>query len=509
MDITKILPQEETFVILGGGTAGWMAAIKLLKHFGKNNKVILVESASVPTIGVGEGSTPQLKHFFDSLSISEQEWMPACDASYKLGIKFEGWATQRGVASYFHPFPSQLDTKYSDTFLQHTQWRRKGLDVEAHPDAFFLNNYLMSDGLSPQANITFPFTTNYGYHFDATKLAAFLKSKAIKNGLEYINEHIEHVEQDQFGNVVAILSQKRRIEGSHFIDCSGFKRTINKQAFDTPFHSYSDSLLNDAAVTVSTPISEPSINYTRSIAMDYGWMWQIPLTQRVGNGYVYSKRFCTAEQAELELRKKLGIRHTQVNFKHINMKVGRLTEHWTQNCLTLGLSQGFIEPLEATALHVIIETLDDYIRCISEGGQLDSNRRVFNTKINHKFDSIRDYIVAHYKLNSNTHTNYWATVANSNVLSQSLHAVLSAWMAGERLLPTLKEHGMLNAYSEASWNCLLSGYGIFPDASQLKPLDEHVNAQKMREVTTFYEKCASHFPPNSSTHIRGSKFYAS
>jgi tryptophan 6-halogenase len=346
---------QHHFVILGGGTAGWMAACLIAKHW-PQHRITVVESPDIGIIGVGEGSTLQLRAFFDTLGIAESEWMPKCNATYKSGISFHGWSERPGFESYFHPFHTELDGFTEHQFAYRTRARRTGRDVWAHPDRFFLPAQIASQARAPIAPPNFPFDVGYGYHFDAVLVGKTLREHAVgKLGVTHLERTVSDVLLDEQGDVGALrVSPEELISGNFFIDCSGFRGAIIQQALAEPFRPFSENLFNDRAVAMPTALVDGDIrSETRATALSAGWTWNIPLTNRAGNGYVYSSRYLDADTAESELRTHLGLLDTDVEARHLQMNVGRVERSWVGNCLAVGLSQGFIEPLEATALHIV------------------------------------------------------------------------------------------------------------------------------------------------------------
>ncbi|MEX0342276.1 MAG: FAD-dependent oxidoreductase, partial [Erythrobacter sp.] len=280
-------------VVLGGGSAGWITAC-LLHHrwHARGGQVTVVESPEIGIIGVGEGSTPQLKAFFDHLGIEEAEWMAACDATYKLGIRFSGWSEREGHESYFHPFPGPVDLHTEPRFLHNCALRRRGFDVPAHPDDWFLAEVLAQRRKAPQPRDNFPFAPSYGYHFDAHKLGAYLREWAKPRGVVHKPLKVTEVEPGSDGDVCALLCEGgERIEGDFFVDCSGFRSVIAQQKLGAKFLPFGENLFNDRAVVMPTAHRKAFKPQTDSIAMRAGWRWSIPLTTRVGNGYVYSSNY--------------------------------------------------------------------------------------------------------------------------------------------------------------------------------------------------------------------------
>jgi len=486
-------------LILGGGTAGWMAANLMIKAWGgRGFEITLVESPDIGIIGVGEGSTPMLKTFMSSIGLEERDWMPACNATYKLGIRFDNWSTMPGFPRYFHPFPAQLDDLTSPPFFENSMARRNGLDVEGHPDHFFLNTYMAQQKLSPFAGENFPFTTLYGYHFDSGLLGEFLGDLARKRGVKHLQAKITDATQDDSGNVTALIDDGgRTLEADYFIDCTGFRSKLLQETLGVPFLPFADNLFNDAAVVFATPRPVEVAPQTVSTALKNGWAWTIPLTSRIGNGYVYSSAYTSADAAERELRAFAGIGDdVHVDARHLNMKVGRVAEHWKGNVLAVGLSQGFIEPLEATALLLVQLTIQGFIKALDQGNFGDSRRDVFNDDISARFDAVRDYIVAHYVVNSRTDSNYWQDNANNNKVSQSLFDVISTWTSGKDLTEELKRQNIEHFYPTMSWHCLLAGYGIYPAKAGLQTRDAELHQGKLAEIHEFIRRCSLNYAPH-------------
>ena len=494
---------QHRFVVLGGGTAGWMAACLIAKHW-PQHKVTVVESPDIGIIGVGEGSTPQLRAFFDTLGISESEWMPKCNATYKAGISFHGWSERPGFESYFHPFHTQLDTFTEPQFAFHTRARRTGRDVWAHPDRFFLTAKLAANRLAPVTSEGFPFEIGYGYHFDAVLVGQFLRDHAtVKLRVLHLPCTISDVELDQDGNVEALKTDDgERIEGDFFLDCSGFRGILIQKALAEPFRPFADNLFNDRAVAMPTPNDDGDIrSETRATALSAGWAWKIPLTNRTGNGYVYSSRYIESDAAETELRAHLGMLDADVPVRHLQMNVGRVERSWVKNCLAVGLSQGFIEPLEATALHIVQATVEGFIDAYEKGGMTSAHTDVFNEAIGLRYDGIRDYIVAHYRMNRRSDSDYWRDNAANQNLSDNLKAVMTAWFTGADLAEEIAQLDIGRYYSSLSWHCLLAGYGTFPADDKMKPAEADLAITDMAKIDDFIGRCAGNFKSHGA-HLR-------
>jgi glycine/D-amino acid oxidase-like deaminating enzyme len=482
-------------VIVGGGTAGWMAANLFAAAWPREQvRLTLVESPEIGIIGVGEGSTPLLRKFFDDLGIAEREWMPRCNATYKLNIRFAGWSTRPGHASYCHPFPTQLDVHTSRAFFVNCLTRRLGLDVETSPDRFNLNAVLAASRKGPVASENFPFTVQYGYHFDSALLGAFLRDRAEALGVAHQSQRVERVELGENGDIRALHSTDgATIAGDFFVDCSGFASFLMQRTLGVAFRPFAENLFNDSAVVMPTPHVEPFRPETRSTALSAGWCWHIPLTNRVGNGYVYSSRFIGRDDAETELRRHLGLLESDVQSRHLSMRVGQVERHWSHNCLALGLSGGFIEPLEATALHLVQVGIEAFINHFGQAGFTPATRDDYNAFMGNRFERVRDYIVAHYKVNGRGDTEYWRENARNDQLSDSLRGVLDAWFRRQDLSAELERQKIDSHFGAMSWHCLLSGYGVYPDLAPNQPGGGKGDRYLELGIESFLQRCATNF----------------
>lgn len=487
-------------VIAGGGTAGWMAA-NLFAEKWRNLPIDieLVESPEIGIIGVGEGSTPNLKRFFEILNIAENEWMDKCNATYKLSITFNGWSPDSGIQSYSHPFTSKLDTFTFNAFNVNCRTRRLGLDTNVNPGDFFINSVLANQRKSPHTPHHFPFEIEYGYHFDSYLLGEFLANHAKTLNVKHHQNKIEKVIQDDSENIQAIeLNNGSTIEADFFVDCTGFAALLIGQTLDTPFESFSDNLFNDSAVVFPTQAFEKPPLETNATALSAGWAWQIPLQNRTGNGYVYSSKYISKEQAETELRVHLNLDET-AEARHLKMRVGQRSKHWNKNCLALGLAQGFIEPLEATALHLVQVTCeafaDDLIENFNESKNVKGisvkGQPAFNHFIHDKFERVRDYIVAHYKLNTRSDSQYWVDNRNNEVLSEPLFEILSAWYKQEDMAKFISRQSTKSHFDANSWNAMLAGYGVFPPLAKNQPGKGDLYLEQ--NINDFLTRCAGNY----------------
>jgi hypothetical protein len=457
--------------------------------------ITLIEAPDIGIIGVGEGSTPTLNRFFFFFYVADAEWMPRCNATYKVNIRFEGWSPESGLESYSHPFASQVDAFTRDAFTTNCRLRRLGFYVHTRPDDFFINGVLAREFKGPAAPDNFPFMMEYGYHFDSGLLGDFLRELAVSRGVLHLQRQIVDVEMTEDGDIAALVGDAgERIAGDFFVDCTGFASLLMRKSLGVRFESFRSNLFNDAAVVLPTPIGADFSAETVSYALSNGWCWKIPLTSRFGNGYVYSSDFLSADEAETELRGFLGLHDTDVEARHLKMNVGQLERHWQGNCIALGLSQGFIEPLEATALLLVQIAIEIFIAKYEQGDFTAQYRDEYNEKIHERFERVRDYIVAHYKLNTRKDSEYWTANRDNMELSSSLRHILDVWYRRGDLTEEIQRQNIESHFGTLSWHCLLSGYGVYPqlDEDQSRRRDFY----EENKVQRFLSGCALNFAPH-------------
>lgn len=487
------MDKPHTIIILGGGTAGWITANLMAKQWqGKPIEIKVVESPDIGIIGVGEGSTPTLKRFFSDMDIADSEWMPACHATYKVNIHFKGWSPASGVDSYSHPFTSQVDVHSERAFFVNCYTRRLGLDVKTQPELFFLNGWLAKNHRPPLCSENFPFRIDYGYHFDSALLGEFLHKKAQELGVHYQAAKVNDVTLHNDGSIAALVTEQGElISGDFFVDCSGFRALLIEKTLKVPFQTFAENLFNDSAVVISTPALAEQPVETLSTALSAGWAWQIPLTSRTGNGYVYSSTFIDKTQAEQELRQHLQLGDQELSARHLAMRVGQVKHHWFKNCLALGLSQGFIEPLEATALHLVQISAEIFIENYEKGLFSPQYQAAYNQEISTRFERVRDYIVAHYKLNNRDDSDYWRANRANEALSDSLIQLLNVWYRKEDLNKEIIRQNIGAHFGAVSWHCLLAGYGAFPPLATSQPgQGDHFEENQLAQ---FFSGCLLNF----------------
>lgn len=447
----------KSIVILGGGTAGWMAAAYLSKVWqNKSIKISLIESSRHKTLGVGEGSTPFLRDFFSRLGIDESFWMTSCDATFKHGIAFPNWTKEGFYSSYFHPFYNELDSKYAPQFFNNCRRNSKQTPLDCLPDDYFISSYLATFNKTPKLKSGADCGIDYGYHFDAGKLVDFLKSFAVSQGVTHINDEMTNAYcvDRKIESIDTLVSGN--VKADFFIDCSGSKGLLIQNALNTPFIDYSQYLPNNSAVAIQTPLNVNSEqSNTSSEAVENGWVWHIPLKSRKGNGLVYSNKYLSEQEAEQQLRSHLNEYKAPAN--HLYWNIGRVERHWSSNCLALGMSQGFLEPLEAPMLNMVQQTIESFHYAIDTWGVSSKAQSYLNTSINKLFDGTCDYLQAHYLTNSRDDSQYWIDNQNLTYRTNFIPELIQAWKQSNDIDGVLQQYADQLAYGKTSWYCLLSG----------------------------------------------------
>ena len=469
-------------VIVGGGSAGWMTASVFLNSLGRaGSQIVLVESDRIPTIGVGEGTTPLFKRFLEFNGITETEFMANCNSTYKLGINFPGWTDSDEFDSYFHPFIATGYNQYDQDFFNSCDRRRSGQHSATSPDDYFFNAEMAWQRRAPVGPPPCDSSKmDYGYHFDTALVAEFLKKRALAAGIEYIVDDVSKVVKDGKGDISHIVTENHGdVAGDFFVDCTGFRRLLIGDTLDVDAISYKPRLFNDSAVVIRTPDNgEADIPpYTESTALECGWAWCIPLRGKTSWGYVYSADYTTKEDAEAELRRHIGESAGDIKALHIKLRTGRNLEHWKNNCLAVGLSQGFIEPLEATALALTQFTINRFVTHFARGNYQSTHRDFFNGIINEAFDCTIDYIQLHYKLNTRQDTEYWKDCRDNENITATQKAIIDGWESGEDFINVLRNHVHRSSYAPYSWYCILSGMGRYGshtmDGEKLRNANPH------------------------------------
>lgn len=403
----------KTITIVGGGTAGWMAAAALVRFFPKENYTIqLIESEAIGTVGVGEATVPHLRYFNNMLGVDENEFITATQATYKLGIQFENWG-QIGD-SYIHPFGSHGYPINQVGF--HHYWIKSWHDNKAIPfDQFSMAVVAAEQGKfsDPSDDLNSPLSTyTYAFHINASAYAAYLRQYSEARGLQRIEGKINSVVLSDSGDISqVVLESGAAIGGDLFIDCSGFRALLIEDTLKTGYENWSQWLLCDRAIAVPTESQAKVPLYTRAIARNFGWQWQIPLQHRTGNGYVYASQFISDDLACSVLHENLeGKPLADPNF--LRFVPGRRLQSWNKNCVAMGLASGFLEPLESTSIYLIQVAILKLLEFFPEDSNASIKRDEFNRQIKNEYEKIRDFIILHYNITQRSDSELWKYCAN-------------------------------------------------------------------------------------------------
>ena len=445
-------------VIVGGGTAGWMAAAYLARWLENTPiEVTLIESELIGTIGVGEATVPGIHQFIQFLGVKEPEFIKATNATFKLGIEFEHWAG--AGAHFFHPFGG-YGAQIEDRPFYQTWWAARQQGYPEGLDKFCLCTQLAKAGKFAQPSFDENSRLawyNYAYHFDASLFAKYLRAYAEQRKVMRIEGKINHVQLDATNGFIQSVSMEsgQVIEGDLFVDCTGMPALLIGKALGVGYEDWSQWLLCDSALAVQTKSVADPDPFTRSSARTAGWQWHIPLQHRVGNGYVYSSNFISHEQAREELLKNLT-GEPVTDPRLIRFNTGMRDDFWHKNCVAIGLSSGFLEPLESTSISLIqsgIAKLTSFL----VNFEIDEQQVAEANRLNRlEYERIRDFIILHYRLNGRSDP-FWQH-ARAIKVPASLEEKMALFKASCAIKMLEQE-----SFKEESWVSMYYGFGEQPN----------------------------------------------
>lgn len=482
-------------VIVGGGTAGWMTAAALGKLLGPDYaEIVVVESDEIGIVGVGEATIPQIGIFNRMLGLDENEFIRRTQGSFKLGIQFVDWG--RKGHTYFHPFgPFGIDM---EGVSFHAYWLRLAQQGDPHPITDYSLQAVAADehrfmraqnaGPSPLSNIA------YAFHFDAGLYARFLRDFAEARGVRRQEGKIVRVEQrpvDGFIEAV-VLESGLRIDGELFIDCSGFRGLLIEQTLQAGYEDWTHWLPCDRAAAVPCESASHFTPYTRSTAREAGWQWRIPLQHRIGNGYVYSSAHISDDEAAAKLLANLdGAPLAEPRF--LRFVTGRRKQAWVKNCIAVGLSSGFIEPLESTSIHLIQSGIAKLLQMFPDRTFPEADRDRFNRMTAREMEQVRDFIILHYNATERDDTAFWRQCRDMDV-PDSLKEKYRLFATTGRIF---REDDEL--FNDTSWFAVMIGQGLKPD--RFDPVAEVLSLEetqaRLTEIRQVMRTCADQMPPHA------------
>lgn len=494
-------------IVVGGGSAGWLtagllAAEHATTEHGQQIKISLIESPQISSIGVGEGTWPSMRNTLQRIGINELEFLTSCDASFKQGSKFINWCNNQPDDFYYHPFMSP--NGYGNIDLYAT-WQSNAPDKQF---SSVINNQsdVCQAGLAPKQLATPPYAsvTNYGYHLDATKFAQLLTNHCTtKLGVTHIKDHITDVINDDNGYIQSIKTQNNQsITGDLFIDCSGMTGLLIDKHYGIETLSQKHILFNDTALAVQIPYNnndDTIESATLSTAVENGWIWDIGLPTRRGTGHVYASAYQTDDEAEKTLidylSQTIGAEKANaLSLRKISFEPGYRQKFWHKNCVAVGMSAGFIEPLEASALAMVelsISMLSEQMPRNREQMGIIANR--FNQRFEYRWERVIEFLKLHYVI-SKREGKYWDDHKNPESIPLRLQELLTLWKHQPPSRYDLPEQEEI--FPSASYQYVLYGMGYHTAKQPLTPKSLSIGKRLITENSQKIEQCLAGLPTN-------------
>lgn len=463
-------------LIVGGGSAGWITAAYINASLNVGGKktvdITLVESASIGRIGVGEATVPTIRHVLQAIGISEQDFLKATDATFKQAIRFDDWH-HIGDGGYYHPFQRRPMARIDRAGAE---WLMSDRSVP-FAETVSVQPAFSDLGLSPRMHQSKDFGSPfpYAYHMDAEKFADFLCDLSVNRGVTHHVDDVTEIVQADDGSIAEVKTKGGlSLTADLYIDCTGFASLLSGKTLKTDFTDYGKWLLCDRAVAMRVPYSayypgevKP---YTTAAALSHGWKWDIGLTDRRGVGYVYSSQFLSDDDAEAQLRAHEGVHTERLDARRLKFRVGMRPEPWTKNCVAIGLSGGFIEPLESTGLYLIEFAAITLCEHFPFGEITAPLAKRFNEVMTSRYGEILDFINMHYCLTKRTDSDFWLEVQREERITDSLKAKFDFW----RFKPPSHSDfdDQLRLFSHQSYEYILYGMG-FEVADGVLPASDH------------------------------------
>jgi tryptophan halogenase len=496
-------PQVNKLVIVGGGTAGWITAAAFARLLGGRLAIELVESEAIGTVGVGEATIPQIIRLNAILGLDEHAFLRATSGTFKLGIEFVDWG--RKGSRYLHTF-GETGLNLGNVAFHH-YWRRSAGET---PEPAGLWDYSLHQMAADQARFgkldrvgnTAMTGLAYAYHFDASRYALFLRDYAEGRGVTRTEGIVESVQRDgESGDITAItLKGGKQVAGDFFIDCTGFRSLLLGETLGVGYQDWSKWLPCDRALAVPSERLPRLVPYTRATAKDAGWQWRIPLQHRTGNGHVYSSGFTSDDAAADTLLAALDTKPLG-DPRPIRFTTGRREAFWTHNCAAIGLSSGFLEPLESTSIHLIQSHVSRLIQLFPRGGNAAAEREEYNRRCAAEFAQIRDFLILHYHQTAREDTEFWRYCKHMEV-PESLTHKIALFAASGRVGRDVDD-----LFRDSSWVQVMLGQGITPAdydpmADQIAPAQlaeflanlKTITARAVASLPTHEEYLARHCP---------------
>lgn len=460
-------------IIVGGGTAGWITAGYLHAYHNRlapTVEIILIESPTAGRIGVGEATFPTLRRTLSTFGIDESEFLRRTGATFKHGVRFDDWLAPGH--HYYHPFEA-LETGPTDHDADDWMMRRARGEARPYAYDYGVQATLADARRSPRiaADPDYKGLINYAYHVDADLLGDYLAEWFTARGVRHLRRNVAGAERaGQSGDITALrLDDGELIEADFFVDCTGFASVLTQKSLDVPFVDYGRELLTDRAVALRRPYPDADAvidPFTHARALTSGWMWKVGLQQRSGQGYVYASAFIDDQSAEREFRETIGA-HDNEECRTLRFKVGRTARSWSHNCAAIGLSGGFIEPLESTGIFLIEEAASQLARLLPVQGEDAGARDSFNRHMAATYEEIRDFIVLHYCLTRRRDSDFWRQVVDPQIWPERVRHLVDLW---SRRSPDNADLGVRNLFPAASYRYVIFGMDWIGEPARARAL---------------------------------------
>ncbi len=485
--------------IVGGGTAGWLAASVLARVFPAGPSVTLIESPEIGTIGVGEATIPPFMELLRFLEIDEADFVRRTAATYKLGIQYRDW--RRAGHDYWHPFGAFGTTIDRRPFYHH--WQQAKADGRAPR----ITDYSLCAALATECRFRFPDPAargsaagiRYALHFDAGLVAAYLSAYAQKRGVTRIERTVVTATQRADGSIdELVFADGGRQSADLYIDCSGFRGVLIEQVLETGYIPWRDLLPCDRAIAVPTGVLGPMPPYTRATARSAGWHWRIPLQHRTGNGYVYSSAHSSDTEALADLLQEVS--EPLAEPRMLRFTAGRRRQFWSRNCVALGLASGFLEPLESTSIQLVVSGLYNLLDHFPDRSFDEANIESYNRELIEEMERIRDFLILHYCCNQRDGAPFWEECRRVR-LPETLAQRIELYRGMGRIRPGPRE-----LFTDLSWFFIFEGLGMEP--ASLDPLIDGAGFARawpvMRAIRKDIEREARAAPAHDSYFVASS-----
>ncbi len=478
-------------VVVGGGTAGWMAAALMRRVLGETISVELVESDQIGIVGVGEATIPPIQHVNSVLGLDEAEFLRETKATIKLAIRFENWRVPG--ESYYHTFGAPGRSQAFCHF--HHYWTRARLSgLETNLWDYDLSYLCCEANKFAKMQVEDPmWELAYAYHFDSGLYGQYLRKYSENLGVKRIEGLVEDVSIDsESGHVTSLkLQGGGQVDGDFFIDCSGGRALLIGKTLGTGYEDWSHWLPCNRAMAVPSRRFESTLPFTRSIAHSAGWQWRIPLQHRNGNGLVYSSHHYTDDQAADILLNNLDS-EAEAEPKIIPFRTGRARKQWNRNVVAVGLSSGFLEPLESTSIYLIQSAIVRLLHLFPHGGITSELVDEYNRQSQIEFEHIRDFIILHYHANERDDSQFWRDVRNMDIPDR-LQNKIDVFKTDGRLI-----QDQYDIFLEPSWLQVLIGQGILP--GDYHPLADSLTDEQLADKLANMKKAKAEPLPQMPTH---------